>query len=141
MTSLLRDLALEKEDFSPLQEAEVVITPHTNPDSRADSPTVTVDYESKYLALISKHEQLEATHHKTLGEVSILKNSITILQEDLEESKRHIERQKEQEAEFQEVEETCADLREECERHVQALNDLQACHSDLENSLSVSERF
>mmetsp|Transcript_26995 Transcript_26995/g.50440 ORF Transcript_26995/g.50440 Transcript_26995/m.50440 type:complete len:682 (+) Transcript_26995:155-2200(+) len=127
MTSLLRDLALEMEDFSEHQEQQTVAVSESTTD---------IDYEDKYNCLLSKYEQLEATHHKTVGEVSVLKDTIDTLREDYEESKRHIERQKEQNSEFQEVEETCADLREECEKHLLALTELQACHTDLENSLS-----
>jgi len=129
MTSLLRDLALEKEDFSTQHQQETLIV-----DGNDDS----IDYKDKYNTLLSTHEQLEVTHHKTLGEVTILKDTINTLQEDFNEAKKHIERQKEQEVEFQEVEEENADLREECEKHVLALKELQACHADLEHSLSVS---
>jgi chromosome segregation ATPase len=127
MTSLLRDLALEKEDFSTQQQEEtLIINGNDN------------NHEEKYNNLLATYEQLEVTHHQTIGEVTILKDTINTLQEDYNEAKKHIERQKEQESEFQEVEENNADLREECEKHVGSLRELQACHSDLEHSLSVS---
>jgi chromosome segregation ATPase len=129
MTSLLRDLALEKEDFSSQQQETLIVRSLDN------------NYEEMYNNLKSTYEELEVTHHKTLGEVTILKDRINTLQEDYNEAKKHIERQKDQESEFQEVEENNADLREECERHVLALTELQACHTDLEHSLSVSYMY
>jgi hypothetical protein len=129
MTSLLRDLALEKEDFST-QQQEILIVNDT-------SIEINISNEEKYNNLLSSYEQLEVTHHKTLGEVDILKDTINTLQEDYDNAKKHIERQKEQELQFHEVEVNCAELREECERYVQSLQELQECHTDLEHSLSV----
>ena len=132
MTSLLRDLALEKEDFSEIQSQETLIV------GEEEVGEGEVRYKEKYEELLMKYEQLEVTHHKTLGDVTILKDTINTLKEDISELKKRIDRQKEQELMFQEVEENNADLREECEKHVQALKELQECHTDLENSLSVS---
>jgi vacuolar-type H+-ATPase subunit I/STV1 len=125
MTSLLRDLALEKEDFSSQQEETLICN----------------NSEEKYTALVLTHELLQASHHKTLGEVTILKDTINTLQEDYSEAKKQIERQKEQVLTCQEVEECNADLREECEKHANSFQELQACHSDLEHSLSVNTDY
>lgn len=125
MTTLLRDLALDKEDFS--SEQEELNAPNQK------------EHEEKYNTLMSSNEELRLAHHKTLGEVSILKDTLSALQDDYKEAKKHIDRQKERESEFQEVEANNVDLLEECERYMLALKELQSCHSDLEQTLSVSD--
>lgn len=93
---------------------------------------------SEYIELQQRLEQLELDHFSLTSEYKDAKMTISNLQDDIEMEKKKNMDKEEQLQETRELEEYSAGLREECGNLEDALQDLRARYSDLEQSYVVS---